>query len=118
MAVGDYIDPQERLRYWQRLLRLQDWDIELRVVRRHELDDAYGRCSTWSAVGRAKIRLLDPQDFEPTIDPRDRDIKVTLVHELLHLRIPADQADGSSSLGQEQAVERIAQALVHLRRPV
>lgn len=56
--------------------------------------------------------------WPPDADPQGMDMEATLVHELLHVRIPADQESGRASVGQEQAIEAIAQALVALNRGV
>ena len=103
--------------YWQRQLRLQDWDVTVRVVRWHEVDGSpLGLCRVRWSTRDAEILLLDPQDYGPDRSGSDRDQELTLVHELLHIAFPGDRSDGSCSTTMEQAVEATARALVALNR--
>ena len=106
----------ELVAYWQRQLRIEDWDIQVDTVPAHIIDGKAGQCSTWAALGRARIRLADPATLTPETCPIYNDLESTLVHELLHVAIPADQEDGRASEGQERAIEGIAQCLVRLNR--
>lgn len=56
-----------RCAFWQRILRLQDWDIELLIVRQEKLIGV-GDCTTGNSR-RATIRLLDPIDFADNEHP-------------------------------------------------
>ncbi len=104
---------------WQKRLRLQDWTVVVRVVRRHEmaLKDVQGECEWVLPRKQAVIRLLDPVDYVPErIVPQD--METDLVHELLHLYFaPFDADDGTlEEMHQEQAINAIGQALVALAR--
>jgi len=106
---------------WQRLLRLQDWDVEVRLERRHAMPikTAVG-CSSINKYRRAVIQLVDPIDFTADDCLTERDMEATLVHELLHLHfydlnVPTpDQAPENVAL--ERAIEAIARGLVALDR--
>lgn len=66
------------------------------------------------------VELLHPDDWseqEATIQPFDEELSI--VHELVHLwftPINYDPYDGAERLAEEQAVHRISQALVALKR--
>jgi len=107
--------PQDVLEYWQRQLRYQDWDIDLQIVP-HDVIQAAGQCEEWRGARRARIRVASADTMPRASEPIHEDQEVTIVHELLHIVIPGDQEDGSSSVLQEQGVEAIAQALVRARR--
>lgn len=110
---------QALCREWQRVLRLSEWRIVVRIGRerdfRHKTAAGENRWNPDSC--EALIRVLDPLDYEPTcIFPQD--MEVTLVHELLHLHhgvlVPEDGTTEDTLL--EQALHKIAYALVTLKR--
>ena len=109
------------LEFWQKALRLQDWDIDFKVVRLKEWLAAgkttytAGCCSMNGQNAYVVVRILDPEDLADDVVPSYRDAEVTIVHELLHILIPVSASDGSDVHG-ERAINRIAEALVTLRR--
>lgn len=103
--------------WWQRQLRLQDWDIRASVVRYYlDPDGALGRTKVHASTREAIVTLTDPADHHPDSSDVDRDLEVTLVHELLHVAFPHDSPDGSCSQDMERAIDSTARALVNLRR--
>jgi hypothetical protein len=111
---------QNDLIYWQKTLRLQDWDIYARVARGRELfNENSAACIRWVLPKKtATLQLLDPSDYDPGLAV-DQDHEVSLVHELLHLHYaPFDHTEeGSLELYMlEQSIEAISRALVALRR--
>ena len=111
-------DLRRQCKWWQGILRLSDWDTEVRVVRASGLSgDSQGEIIPFAQKRVAKVKILDPVDFcGETIIPQD--MEVTLVHELLHLYfLPFSIADGSPlDLAQEQAIDALSVALVSLSR--
>ena len=109
------------LDFWRRDLRLMDWDITLDTYRLKQWcamgKNAYtaGFCWTNHAAGAVKIGMLEAEDLADDIAVSFRDVEVTLVHELLHLLMPVSASDGSDADG-ERAINRVAEALVRLRR--
>lgn len=113
---------QEKLAYWQKILRLSDWIITVRIARERDmnLSGCAGEIS-WSLNNKAaSIRILDEIDC-----PQDlmypQDMEKTLVHELLHLHLaPVSECYGKNediySLFEEQAIESISHALVRVSR--
>lgn len=103
--------------WWQQILRLQDWDVKVRIVRSREMryPDAEGECRINADLKRVVILLLDPQDYD---DEWPQDHEATLVHELIHIHMVPLKIDPESpeNTALEQAIEMLALALVGLRR--
>lgn len=111
-----------RLAYWQKQLRLQDWDISVRIMRRHAMPRATSVGSVQIEIyRRANVLLLDPVDFHPDDWPADADLEISLVHELLHCAVydaGTPTPDSAQDVGLERAIEALAILLVTLdRRP-
>lgn len=107
-------------REWQSTLRLQDWDVKVKVVRRSAFgnQDAQGECRWVVPKKAALIFILDPVDYPSDIE-WPYDMERTLVHELMHLHgAPFDTFDYGSmqDTALEQMVECSADALVRLKR--
>ena len=72
---------------WIHRLRLLDWDVKWRIVRKDELgDDHSGRCDSVLMKKMASIRILHPDDAS-TEWVEQYDLELTIVHELLHLHL-------------------------------
>lgn len=104
---------------WQRVLRLQDWLVVVRIVRKRDMkfDNSAGEAG-WTPDRRdAIIRILDPLDYEPT-RIYEQDMELSLVHELLHLHFAliSYKDDTIEDTLQEQALHAIADGLVGLKR--
>lgn len=113
-------DAELDLRWWQRVLRLQDWDIRLRIAREREFEQRGRSAEVHIDVEskRAVVLLLDPQDY-PEHDLWPQDHERSLVHELVHLHVEPfapDNRDGLEVTAMEQAINALADALVSLRR--
>lgn len=110
---------EELLRYWQRRLRLRDWDVKVVLVRSYDIGRGrVAECEYEEVLKEAVIRVVDPADRPPSLWKQD--LEADLVHELLHLHFAPFMADGDSNprtwADQETAIEQIAQALVAARR--
>lgn len=115
---------EEALVYWQRLLRLQDWDITIRHERAVDMphEGQVGANHMFWPKRQATIRILDSVDY-PT-DNQDnmqaQDQLLTLVHELLHLHVEPllnGWEDRECRYNDEElCIERTAEALVTLWR--
>lgn len=103
---------------WQPILRLQDWDIEIIYVQAFELDQYTGgkviRCD---AKKTARIKVLELDCHDPCLIVKN-DTEYTVVHELLHLHFAVidNFKEGAETALYEQAVHRIAMALLELSR--
>jgi hypothetical protein len=116
---------QARLEYWQACLRLQDWDIEVRLVRGATIGQGTsGELHTFRLKKRALIKILREDDYEAALEgavfDQPHDMEYTLVHELVHLALDACtvQFDPGTiqETAEEHAVHALASALVALDR--
>lgn len=119
-VIGLLSDEQikEKLPEWQKILRLQDWDVGVKLVRARDMGEGnLGEVKTNSEHKRAEISLLDPVDHDP-VRQISYDMEETLVHELLHLHFDPFLAkdETSEATAQEQAINAMATALVTLKR--
>lgn len=115
---------KERVVFWQKILRLQDWQIEVYLRRKCDMPpqspNAVGCVKVYAASKFAVVSLLDAQDFQPNDAEDVRNMDDTLVHELLHLHmepiIPiAKMEDGSAQdIAVEQLITAVAGALSKL----
>ena len=132
LSAGTPVVSQKKLdawvRQWQRVLLLDDWQIEARCVRLSELPKgASGLSEVDKNLQVERILVLDPRDY-PELAKRDgirlkqgkaivRDIEDTILHEILHLRLrsfslsPADKLEDA----EEMVVNRLTTALLNLK---
>lgn len=115
------------LAYWQRLLRLQDWNVTAEVSAKPE--DFKGRTSAYICTHtnsrHASIKIKHDSLQRTDALPVDRDQENSLVHELLHISVneitdPVEDADPELykrlRVPEERHVWSVATALVDLRR--
>ena len=106
------------LREWQKVLRLQDWDIKAELCSAARLPGKLGSCSVSFSKKAAKILILDRVSHDATLNTDwPYDPELTLVHELLHCH--SGFMDGMTDYVEtfeEHMVESIATGLVGLRR--
>jgi hypothetical protein len=106
--------------YWQKQLRLQDWNIAIRFAHDIELDgdESEGTCAIWEKSKEAEVSIIYPDEY-----PKDavfaQNIQRTIVHELLHIHFHFLRAlPGSAAtqkwleLQEEQAVTAISYGLL------
>jgi len=114
------VDLHERLKYWQRVLRLQDWDIELLQVKSREIGDRWGQTQTSWPWREIRMQIIDADDsganssqFGKPFDPEQ-----TLVHELLHTVLDHWQVppSGIEHDEKEAVLNRLSQTLLNLDR--
>jgi len=112
----------EIVRHWQRVLRLEDWNILVEVARAvtlgpDTLSDITANVNRRDAV----MRLLHPWDLSlvASIFPMGdaQDYELSIIHELIHLHLPMDSPDGSpAGVALEQAINVLSRALIGLDR--
>jgi hypothetical protein len=104
-------------REWQRELKIQDWDIVVKIVRGKKLCTDDGGITFEEKRREAFIMIRDPRDVA-----KDRmkayDMEVVLVHELLHCSLApfTGALNSHADVIQEQAVHAHSQALVRWKR--
>lgn len=109
---------RERLAYWQKVLRLQDWDIQIEIARMPQFTspDRAAEIHIHYTHKRAFIRILDPEDYSYNMVPWDpQDMEMSLVHELMHIYFYPAQ-DHMTYHELEQAVHSLATAFVGMER--
>lgn len=108
---------EERLPFWQNLLRLGDWKITAYFVPQVELGEGISASMTAdSHTHKALIRLMNPKD-EPQLRSAPTfqyDPEHSLLHELVHIRLL--EAEFERLNDEEFAVNAIADALVALAK--
>jgi len=107
-------------REWQERLRIQPWQIVVRICRASEftIPNAGGEANWRKTLETAVVRILDPVDFDPD-SMRPQDMEVVLVHELLHLRFAEADVTGRDTLEErlfELGIQHTAEALVRMKR--
>ena len=107
---------------WQKILRLQDWQVFVDVKRRRDLPDdyrdCYGFCQPNISSKQAVITIRSEIDHDD--QPLPFDIEQVIVHELLHL-YTADmsvlESPGSFEyIAMEQMIELLSWAFITLDR--
>ena len=109
-------DLQSLLTFWQKTLRLQDWQIITRFCDSTELHipSDYGNCRI-RAQQKSAVILIRRQGVGE--DPFPFTEEEALVHELLHLHFePFEVQTEPGHTAEEQAINLIAGALVELKR--
>jgi hypothetical protein len=104
---------------WQRLLRLQDWNITVNVKRRYQMSehDVLGLCRRHGDSKDADIDILSTKDIEAHQEGDDADYELTLVHELLHIHFAYMDNDAPHARQQEELiVSTLSRAFVKLNR--
>lgn len=127
-ANAIWIKLQLDLKYWQRQLRLDDVDIELRWLQWDEHPDKVGYFDDASAAQLFEIGLRHPYQKQtmPCVREFNGDYEVILVHELLHARysrwysgeVVEILSEGVSNELFEVSIDAIAEALVRARRGI
>lgn len=106
---------RDYLIYWQKALRLTDWQIEYRI---NEDENFFGTICTFPTHSTARIEIRDPDLFDGDV-VGIKDLEVTLVHELLHLRFFHCTHEGKAYHNhKEMAIKITAAALVAAKRGI
>ena len=104
----------DQMKAWQKRLGLDEWNLNLQVVRQSEIDPNAWGASHWDAHAKtATIQVLDPRDYNLKGADLRLDMECTIVHELVHIQVsPLDAPDAHV---REDVVNKIMVAL--LNRP-
>lgn len=125
-ASVNQIEVEALGRLWQERLRLQDWDITVRLTRASEFADksTAGECDVFLSKQCALIRVQDPIDWHEL--PKNQachgwDVEYTIVHEMLHVHMRESEPDGDDHdspvwRAHERAIHRISEALLKAYR--
>ena len=115
------VELHKQLVYWQEMLYLRDWTVELRVVRQWEMSDAgtLAQCEWYLQRKDAIIKVLHPDDLPGLrhrfLNNEECDYDVSLVHELLHLHFAPFHTEEDET-AHEQAINSISRGMVKVWR--
>ena len=114
------LELEELCKEWQKRIRLQDWEISIKFVKWHDLEENQRGNIGWEVKKKiAAIRIMAEDQFPPECS-EPCDIEKTVVHELLHLHTitwNGDDADSAKCRSEEeQCVHILSCALVDLKR--
>lgn len=96
---------------WQQRLRLQDWRVSVKLVRKHELPDCHAEAMPHSRTKVAKIRIVTPDDRDPEWAD-ETELEWSLVHELMHLYCPDLSPGDDEDIDFETMLNLVSEALV------
>lgn len=110
---------QTECELWQKRLRLQDWNIEVKVKRFTEMpSEALAAIQSFEERKDAFMYLLAPIDIELVQDRflgnEAANYSMSIVHELLHLQLlPLSEYDDERKrIAEEQIVNTLSRVLV------
>ena len=103
---------ERQMKFWQRRLGLEEWNLNLRVVRQVSLDRNAWGTAEWDPDRRTgTISILDPRDYNLRGGELKLDMECTIVHELVHIQVsPLDARDEGI---REEIVNKIMAALMN-----
>ena len=105
----------DRLSYWCKHLKLEEWQVSVVTVRRDTLRPRTLGMIQWDKKKKtAVIEVMDPADYRLSFQPMLDDMDFTIVHELVHLSLASLPRSEASRSSEEHAVNRLAEALIKL----
>lgn len=109
---------REMCEHYQCLLKIQDWNIEVRLVPQRDLGDSDSRVFLGDEVRNASIEIATPDTWTPGFFPRFQDMRRDLLHELLHIVFvdahPRCKKGSLKHKEHEIAIDTVAEALAGL----
>lgn len=115
MAKVTQKDLEGWLEYYQDLLGLKHWHIQIRFGSHEEMEGGTveGSCEIYQSLLSAYILILHP-DYYPKSARVPQDIQTTVLHEVLHIPLEATGAREEHELELEQAMVHIQRAIRRL----
>jgi hypothetical protein len=105
-----------QMRFWQRRLHMEEWNLSLRLVRQNEIDQNSWGTAEWDPELRTGIiSVLDPRDYNLKGGELRLDMECTIVHELVHIQISPLAARDEHV--REEVVNKIMAALMQRACP-
>ena len=105
----------EKLALWQQNLKLTDWQISWTLANRSDLKPRTVGQIHWDMPRKcAAILVLDPADYRMPFNAMLDDMELTIIHELVHLKLTSLPHSEASRGSEEQAVNGISEALFAL----
>lgn len=116
--MSDRPDLESLCRYWQKVLRLQDWFVTSEYRRAPDMHNPWTQASIHITpdLNKATMSICDPIDrIGPHFDPVEQNV----IHELLHIRreeTTVPQTDTTEYKLWERDIEITAWAFYRLNR--
>jgi hypothetical protein len=105
------------IRIWQKRLALEEWKIDVKIVRIWELPQNAVANIHWSIPGkRATVKVLNSVDSTLKKSEIVDDTELSVVHELIHLSMAKLPLDPNHTEQEEETVKKISTALLALER--
>jgi hypothetical protein len=105
-----------QMKFWQKRLGLEEWNLALRVVRQSEIDRNAWGSSEWDPDAKTGlISVLDPRDYNLKGGELRLDMECTIVHELVHIQVSPLAAHDEHQ--REEVVNKIMVALMNRMCP-
>jgi hypothetical protein len=105
----------EKLALWQQRLKLSDWQVSWSMAHRSDLKPHTVGQIHWDSPSKsATILVLDPSEYRMQFPAMLDDMELTIVHELVHLKLTSLPHSEASRGSEEQAVNGISEALFAL----
>jgi hypothetical protein len=106
----------QRARFWQKRLGLEDWNFTVRVVRQTEIDRNAWGTAEWDPQDKTGvINVLDPRDYNLKGAELKLDMECTIVHELVHIQVSPLSAHSAQE--REEVVNKIMTAVLNRSCP-
>lgn len=115
MSKNIYTEPElnKLCKKYQKLLRLQDWDIVVVFVDQMTMSDREAQVTYKLANKIATISIPTPETFASAVSA-DQDMKQCLLHELIHLHFSFAHFKDVEYHLFELGINRLADALAKL----
>jgi hypothetical protein len=105
------------IKLWQKRLALEDWKIDVKIVRVWELPDNAVANIHWSLpTHRATVKVLNAVDSTLKKSEIVDDTELSVVHELVHLSMAKLPLDPNHTELEEETVKKLSVALVALEK--
>jgi len=105
----------QKLKLWQERLKLSEWRITWAMAQRSDLKPNTVGQIHWDKPSKsASILVLDSSDYRMPFNAMLDDMELTLIHELVHLKLTSLPHSEASRGSEEQAVNGISEALFAL----
>jgi hypothetical protein len=107
----------QKLWLWQKRLKLQDWNIAVKLAPvSHLRPKTLGNINWDRKQKSAVISVMSPDDYKLRGQAMLDDMEMTVVHELVHLHLSGLPRSEDTKKVEEQAVNMLADALIRLDR--
>lgn len=105
----------KQLAQWQQRLKLSDWQITWTMARKSDLKpNTVGQIHWDKPSKRASILVMDSCDYRMPFNAMLDDMELTIIHELVHLKLTSLPHSEASRGSEEQAVNGLSEALFAL----